>query len=180
VIAIAITLVVLTIEVPNVPSSKVDRLPDELLDVAPQALTYFLTFLILGRIWLGHHRLFGDLDRLDGRMTSFNLGFLSMVAFFPFSAELMGNYGDQPIAVIVYALSLTLTELFLMLMIRHALDRGLFKDEPARRAATTGLRRVTILGAAFLVSVPVALLSTTAAIVIWIVGLATGLRERAT
>lgn len=179
VMAIAITLVVLTVEVPKVPDSKVDDLPRQLLDIAPQALTYFLTFFILGRWWLAHHRLFGDLDRIDARMTSLNLGFLSIVAFFPFSAEVMGEYGGQAIAVMIYAISLTVTNMFLLLMIRHSLSRGLFKDERARAAAMKGQRRAVILGLGFLASVPVALLSAPAAIAIWIGALGTGLRQRA-
>ena len=57
VMAVAITLLVLNIEVPNVPS---DQLVSQLDNLLP-AGAYALSFALVGRFWVIHHRLFEDL-----------------------------------------------------------------------------------------------------------------------
>jgi uncharacterized membrane protein len=58
VMAVAITLLVLNIEVPQVPDS---QLPGQLDELLPSVLAYALSFAIVGRFWVIHHRLFETL-----------------------------------------------------------------------------------------------------------------------
>src|SRR3954463_12583090 len=89
VFAIAITLLVLSIDVPNVPD---DRLNDALRDLLPFVYTYALSFVIVGLYWLAHHRLFRSLERVDRTLLWINLLVLGVVALIPFPTEVLGRY----------------------------------------------------------------------------------------
>ena len=62
VMAVAITLLVLSIEVPDVPQNELKGQLDDL--IFPVAV-YALAFALVGRFWVIHHRLFEDLRELD-------------------------------------------------------------------------------------------------------------------
>ena len=64
VMAVSITLLVLSIEVPRVPA---DQLSGELDELIVPLLAYALAFALVGRFWVIHHRLFEELRDVDGR-----------------------------------------------------------------------------------------------------------------
>ena len=63
VIAIAITLLVLEI---SIPEAKFHELGKAILDQWPSYLAYVTSFLTIGALWLAHHGLFQRIE-LDGR-----------------------------------------------------------------------------------------------------------------
>ncbi len=69
VFAIAITLLVLNIEVPDVPENRVaEELPGRLLGLWPHYLSYFISFLAILFYWVAHHSVFGAIRRYDRTM----------------------------------------------------------------------------------------------------------------
>lgn len=167
VFAIAITLLVLNFDVPEVPGAgeaQVDRYVETLTG---DVLAYFLTFAVVGRLWLVHHRLFSTLRAFDSRLMVLNLAYLSMIALIPFPAELVGDYGDQRLPVMIYASVLGAAASLNWLMVRHAVRAGLV--DPQHRAATAawGGRASAFIPGVFLLSIPVALASPLAAELMW-------------
>jgi uncharacterized membrane protein len=100
VFAIAITLLVLGIDVPSVPGS---RLGDAIRALGPSVLSYFIGFAVIGLFWLGHHRLFNAVRDFNARIVRMNIVYLSLVSLMPFTTGLLGNYGSEPLAVAIYA-----------------------------------------------------------------------------
>jgi len=107
VFAIAITLLVIEIHVPEVISG--GALGHALLELIPKYIGFVISFFVLGRFWLGHHRLFGLLLRCDERLIARNLLLLMAIAFGPFPTALISEYADASVAVFVYAGWLVLT-----------------------------------------------------------------------
>jgi uncharacterized membrane protein len=165
VFAIAITLLVLNIEVPDVSDGK---LAEELWDLAPQLLAYFLSFAVVGRFWLIHHRVFATMRSFDATLVSLNLLYLSLVVLIPFTTEVLGEYGDTSVGVIVYASVMGLVALVNWLMIRHVLSSGHVRAEARERTAGFGGRRALGIPAVFLLSMPVAIVHPYAAEAMWI------------
>jgi len=99
VFAIAITLLVLTIEVPtgNDLSNGLRNLDDDLL-------AYFIGFAVMGKFWFEHHKLFSAIVRTDTRLIVVNLLLLSLIALMPFTTGVLGSF-DDPLAVTIYALN---------------------------------------------------------------------------
>jgi uncharacterized membrane protein len=165
VMAVAITLLVLNLEVPTVPGEELD---EALVDLIPSLIAYLLSFVLVGRFWIIHHRLFETLRAFDSRLMTLNLAFLTLIVLVPFATELFDRYTQEPIAAAVLGGTLGLAALTHWLAVAYTLRRGLVHDE--HRPANEPL--VSPLGfgftALFLLSVPVAFLSPTVASLMWV------------
>jgi uncharacterized membrane protein len=103
VFAIAITLLALQLEIPA--SGGVDVWA-EVSALAPNFIAFAISFAVVGAYWVAHHRLFAVIERYDGRLLWLNLLSLFFIVLTPFTASLIGEHGDAPVSVVVYALSI--------------------------------------------------------------------------
>jgi uncharacterized membrane protein len=119
VFAIAMTLLVLTLDVPNVPS---DRLAAELVARVPQMIAFVLSFVLVANVWWAHHKFFGLLGSVDPVAIGINLAMLGVVALVPYPTSLIGTNPGAGVAVVSFiGLFLVLHLLFLALLVRaHA------------------------------------------------------------
>ena len=90
VFAIAITLLVLTINVPSSLTSS-EEVSSFLWQALPQLVVYAAAFMVIGTFWLRHHRMLMLCRAVDGRMLVLNLVFLAFVSLLPFPTDLLGN-----------------------------------------------------------------------------------------
>jgi uncharacterized membrane protein len=164
VMAVAITLLVLNLEVPTVPR---DELDEALGDLFPSLVAYLLAFALVGRFWIIHHRLFETLRAFDSRLMTLNLAFLALIVLIPFATELFDRYTQEPIAAAVLGATLGLAALTHWLAVVYTLRRGLIHEQ--HRPASEPLASLLGLGftLVFLLSVPVAFLSPTVAALMW-------------
>ena len=99
VMAVAITLLVLNIEVPTLKPGQ--SLTDALFDELPSLFAYLIAFALVGRFWVVHHNLFEKLRSFDRTLMALNLCFLAAIVLVPFSANLYDDFTDEPIAAAV-------------------------------------------------------------------------------
>jgi uncharacterized membrane protein len=94
VFAIAITILVLEIKVPEIPKQIVtERLLLESLDhLIPKFVGFFISFMIIGLYWQVHHRMFGYVVNYTRRTLWLNLFFLLAVVLMPFSTGFYSEY----------------------------------------------------------------------------------------
>jgi uncharacterized membrane protein len=109
VFAIAITLLVLDIHVPDPSSGDLAR---ELGAQWPSYVAYAVSFLTIGIIWINHHAMIRRLKAVDHEILILNLLLLLFVGLLPFTTALMAAYlkegqGDH-LAAAVYAGSFVL------------------------------------------------------------------------
>ncbi len=126
VIAIAITLLVLNLDVPDVPSGD---LGNALGDQWRQYLGFALSFALIGRFWILHHRAFTLLERFDATLMVLNLAFLALIVAMPFATDLVAEYGDVPIAVVIYASVVGTASLMSWLMVRRSVRHGHIREQ---------------------------------------------------
>ena len=112
VFAIAITLLVLDIQLPA--NLKPTDVPGALFRVIPQIAAYILSFFVIGAYWLAHHRFYQHIVRFDSRLLWLNLLLLLFVAFIPFPTRAVAEYGNTQAVVIVYAATIALTGLVML------------------------------------------------------------------
>lgn len=165
VFAIALTLLVLNITVPVLAPGHHQNLGHKLLDRRSEYGSYALGFAIIALLWVRHHSLFRVLDRIDGRITALNLIYLGFVAFLPFPTRVLGLYGGEPASTVLYACTGGIVALAGGLMRLHAQRAGLVSAAGERELAR--LEHWTTTPAVFLVSIPVAFVSTTVAEIMW-------------
>ena len=92
VFAIAITLLILEIRLPGSTAGLTDaRLRAELLGLWPSYLAYAISFLLIGMVWINHHRMFRYIERVDGVLLGLNVLLLMDVAFLPFSTDVLAQ-----------------------------------------------------------------------------------------
>ena len=173
VFAIALTLLVLTISFPELTGGAEHRLGTELGNRLPELFSYALSFAVLGYLWLRHHAFFRSLSRIDPVLAVLNLVYLAVVAFLPYPTRLLGVYGTDAVSVIVYSLTIVLVGTLSVLIRLHAERAGL---TPPVSRESWGLQLTAPI--VFLISVPIALASPTAAKFSWLLLLVPRLRRR--
>lgn len=122
VFAIAITLLVLDIDV---PSSELADLWKGIADQWPAYLAFLTSFLAIGAVWLQHHGLFSCLRLVDTTIMRLNLALLLAVCFLPFPTRLMAealttSRADERAAVVLYGATLLAVGLLLSALWRRA------------------------------------------------------------
>jgi len=71
--AIAMTLLVLSITLPNLMVENSEReLLERLRDLSPQVVSFVISFAVIGRYWLAHHQFISRLRALDAGLIVIN------------------------------------------------------------------------------------------------------------
>jgi uncharacterized membrane protein len=122
VFAIAMTLLVLTLDVPDVPSPS---LAGELAARAPQLIAFLLSFVLVANVWWAHHKFFGLLAHVEPVLIGVNLGLLGVVALVPYPTSLIGSNPDAAAAVLSFiGVFVALHLLFLAMLARAQATRA--------------------------------------------------------
>lgn len=165
VFSIAITLLVLAIAVENKEVVEVG-LGQALLNQHEALLAYAISFAVIGRFWVVHHGFFSEVRAFDGRLIALNMLYLGWIVLIPFSSQVLGEYGGQLPAVVLYSANLTGVVLIGQWMRWDARRAGLTNTD-----AATGredfISSIFIAGV-FLLSVVIALFDASIAPYIWI------------
>ena len=156
VFAFAMTLLVVQLLVPQLGPGQVGELGTKLLDQVPSYISYLISFVVISIYWFSHHRLFRYIRRWDVWLIALNLGALLFVAVMPFPTAIMGRYGDQTVAVVIYATILGSTGLCIWLIWWHGIRRHLFTQSLEQDAARQFRWRAFLTPAVFFLSIPVA------------------------
>ena len=129
VFAVAITLLVLTIHLPDsklpVPAG---RQVHDLLSIWPQYAVYFVAFATIGIMWINHHALLKNVQRVTHGIVLANLLLLSFICFLPFATDVLREYGVTNVAIVYYGIVMTLisaayTLLYVQVYAAHVHER---------------------------------------------------------
>jgi uncharacterized membrane protein len=112
VVAIALTLLVLQLKVPP-PAQVADHgsaaeLAAQLAKEADALISYLIAFYVVAQFWLAHHRVFRRVAGHHEGLAWWNFAFLFTITAMPFTSNLLGEYGDNPLAVDIFAVNLLL------------------------------------------------------------------------
>jgi uncharacterized membrane protein len=93
VFAIAITLLVIEIRIPEIHEDVTDKaLVHSLGHLFPKFLGFLISFMLIGFYWTIHHRMFGFVTGYDKKLLVLNLVFLFFIALMPFSTGFYSEY----------------------------------------------------------------------------------------
>jgi uncharacterized membrane protein len=169
VIAIALTLLVLQLRVPE-PSQLAN--PDSASDLAAQLSTssaslvsYVISFYVIAQFWMVHRQVFRRLSDQEEGLEWVNFVFLFTITIMPFASDLLGDFVGNPLAVDIFALNLLLASLSTQVMIIIARRKGLLISDAKERSARISAAVVPVVMAA---SIGLSWWSTSAAMYSWI------------
>jgi uncharacterized membrane protein len=142
VFAIAITLLILEIQVPTPERvHAVGGLLPALAALWPSYLGYLIGFLTIGIMWTNHHAIFQYVRRSDRYFLMINVVFLMLIAFLPFPTALLAAYlaeaDDRATAIVVYGATVWCIALAYNAVWWYAVRRGLLDPAADQEAVRT-------------------------------------------
>ena len=138
VFAIAITLLVLEIHLPDAGTLNNGQMLEYLTHLWSQLLTYVTSFATIGIIWLNHHSTFVDIEHVDRGTLALNLVLLLTVCFVPFPTALVAKYGALPSSTVLYGATLTAMGLSYGALWYYAVGQE-YKRSPATKPRIHGV-----------------------------------------
>jgi uncharacterized membrane protein len=164
VFAIAITLLVLNLGIGKGLSG--GQLTDALFENWDNLVAYAISFAVIGRFWIVHHRMFSEVKAFDGRLLGLNLFYLACIVLIPFSSQVLGDYGGETPSVVLYSVNLAAVVLVGLWMSVDARRRGLttIDDETHEESRI----RSTYIAGIFLLSIPLGFVAPRAAPYLWL------------
>lgn len=166
VFAIAITLLVLQIDVPTGASSSSD-LWHQIRDQSGDLFAFGLSFIVIGFFWIGNHRLMRQINEFDRGLMVINIVYLGFVVLVPFTSQLIGEFGRYWTSIVFYATNLAIIGLLSYWIKMHILNNHLEVDGyewDLRLSAKSDLFNV----GSFLLAIPLSYLIGTWALFLWI------------
>ena len=97
VFAIAITLLVIEIKIPEIEKEHISdhALAEELKKLIPKFIGFIISFILIGIYWTVHHRMFGYVTSYTRKLVRLNLFFLFFIALMPFSTGFYSEYAGS-------------------------------------------------------------------------------------
>ena len=111
VFAIAITLLILEIKVPNLEFSGLTsaKIQEVLVNQTPMFVGFFISFWVIAMYWIDHHRTFAYVDDYDGKLVFMNLLFLMSITIMPFTSALYSKYINFTLPTQIYCFNIAFT-----------------------------------------------------------------------
>jgi uncharacterized membrane protein len=163
--AIAITLLAFNLHIPP----GIHPFSAALGAIHTSLVGFFISFAVIGYIWLGHNRMFHYIREVDRRVFLLHLVFLATISFLPFASNALENFGNDRGAVIFYASSIlvvTLTQLAIWMYVRS--HKALLETDLEPRTIDFITSFYSYTPVVFLISIIVGIFSATAAEYVWI------------
>jgi uncharacterized membrane protein len=128
--AIAMTLLVLSIEVPNLPGNLTSSLFIEytLYTLIPQIFVYVLSFVLLASFWLTH-QIFFVIKRTDTKLLWINIFWLMSIAIVPFSTSMVGKYGGFQLSQIIFDINMMIIGILFYINWNYATSQELIIEQ---------------------------------------------------
>ena len=121
VFAFAITLMALSIDIPDLPTNLTQsELIEKLYDLYPQFESYIISFAVIAIFWVSYHQVFNHIKGSHITMVYLNLLFLLLITLLSLSTSLVINYGTYQIPYVIYCFIVIMTSSLLATIWWHA------------------------------------------------------------
>jgi uncharacterized membrane protein len=166
--AIAMTLLIVAVAVPHVDDEgSIHQLADGLNDLVPAFTSFFISFAVIGRYWLAHHQFISLLRAMSQSFVALNLVYLAFIAFLPFPTALLGEYFSNPLSIVIYAINVGIVSTMEVVLFRSAYRNDLLLRKPTPDVYRFGVIASLSPVFFFAISIPIAFVSTTLAVLTW-------------
>ena len=150
VFAFAMTLLVLDLRVPAVELVHSEHdLWRSLAALAPNLLTYLMSFMTLGIFWVGQQTQLNKTQRSDRDLAWIHLAFLLAVTLIPFSTKLLAAFIVYRTALVVYWLNILALGAALWWSWKYVRRARLLKEDAPADLDTLVMRRIGIAQALY-------------------------------
>jgi len=117
VFAFAITLMALTIDIPDLPPNlSQSELLQRLDDSYPQLEDYIISFAVIAIFWISYHQVFNHIKGSHISIVYLNLLFLLFITLLSLTTSFVTNYASYQIPYIIYCIVVIMTSSLLVLI----------------------------------------------------------------
>jgi uncharacterized membrane protein len=167
VFAIVLTLLVIDLKAPEAVTSA--QLIEHLGELGPKFFSYALTFGVVSIFWFGHHMEFHYIKRSDRIHLWLNLLFMMAIGFLPFSASLLGNNLNQPVASAFYGVHLAILGFIRYWHWRYATDQHRLVDASMDNGLIEEVNKIFLwVPCLYLVAAAVSFVNVYASLIVYI------------
>jgi uncharacterized membrane protein len=155
VVAIALTLLVLPLTdlVPELAAEHKAAV-DAVLEHWNQIFSFVLSFVVIARMWWGHHRIFEEVRAYSGALALTNFCWLFTIAVLPFPTELTGQFGTDRFTTLFYIGTILVSsacQMALVLIVRRDPSVAIRQGAVSDRWLANNVLSVVALAIAFVV-----------------------------
>jgi uncharacterized membrane protein len=168
VFAFAMTLMVITLDVPRPDAVTIDELPRTVQKQWPEFFSYLVTFWVIATFWFVHRRLFREIINEDTVVGWLSILFLFCIVFLPYPSDMMGNFPESQFALVFYAGTMAATSFVLSALSEYSRSRGLFMKDLPTNVYREGRFRSVLVAGVMLVSIGISFYSLDAARFSWL------------
>lgn len=159
VIAIILTILVLELRVPEAEHSHSLNTKQQVASLLPSFISYIGSFLLIAGIWIDHHVLFLNLQKLTKRYILLNMIFILFLSIVPFTTAFAGIHHRDSFAVALLFINYFFMNLFFGNLYWYANKKRLLTPEFWKDSKVTGkLSLIGIIG--LIIAVPLAYINT--------------------
>jgi uncharacterized membrane protein len=114
---------------------------------ASELTSYLVSFLVIAQFWMVHHRVLRGMRGHSEGLAWRNFSFLLALTLMPFTSDLIGRYGTNPVAITLFGLNLVAISLSTQWIFLYAAHHGLLMDvaRSNRDERTARLRVVFVI-----------------------------------
>jgi len=129
VFAIVVTLLVLELRIPSLPDhTSAADLWHALFAMKNKFFGFVLSFVFVINLWFSHNILFKLFIKIDNTVLWLNNLFLLLVCFVPFPTALIGEYPDNPAAMMLFGIDWILIPVMIYWIGGYALRKKLVSE----------------------------------------------------
>jgi uncharacterized membrane protein len=130
VFAFAITLMALSIDIPDLPIDlSQSQLLERLNDMYPRFEDYIISFAVIAIFWVSYHQVFNHIKGSHISMVYLNLLFLLLITLLSLTTSFVINYASYQIPYIIYCIVVILTSALLVMIWWYATKRHRLVDK---------------------------------------------------
>ena len=104
---------------------------------------------------------------MNQSFVALNLLYLAFIAFLPFPTALLGEYFENPLSIVIYAVNVGLVSGMEVVLFRSAYRNDLLQRQPTPDVYRFGVVASLSPVFFFAISIPIAFVSTTLAVLTW-------------
>jgi uncharacterized membrane protein len=169
--AFAITLMTLSIDIPDLPANLTEsQLISALYDTYPQVESYVISFAVISIFWVSYHQVFNFITRSHISMVYLNLLFLLLITFLSITTSLVIEYGSYQIPYVIYCVVVIMTSSLLALIWWHASKDYRLVDKGIHPLFVRGMMvNLLLVPVVFAISILVSFFNLDVAQYLWLV-----------
>lgn len=146
VFAIAVTLLILNIRIPDTKHFSNQHLNAMLPTFVPHLITFAFSFLVVGVFWVAHNRIFSFVNILDSTLLWLNILYLMFIAMIPLPAALISENPFLPTAILLYSITLLVIALMHFILLEYILRNKHLKHVALTKDIYKSSQRNAIVG----------------------------------